>query len=135
MNTLAVLTLGDKPGTASLSIFFGILSISAFTQRSNSSENQLSDWDVKGEAYRLQAQQYLKNVLQEAFCEPKKAKYKEILMCLLTMVTVSMFSGHWEQTECYLLDAERFIRCKGLTKTRKSRKVRLLHHSYAYHRM
>ncbi|KAF2660229.1 hypothetical protein K491DRAFT_589703 [Lophiostoma macrostomum CBS 122681] len=135
MHTFAVLTLGDSPGNASLSIFFGILAISAFSLRSTPSGDQPSTWDAKGGTYRLQAQQYLKLVLQEAFCNPKRAKYKDVLMCLLTMVTVSMFSGNWEQTECFLLDAESFIRYRGLTKPRKSRKVRLLHHSYAYHRL
>jgi len=46
-----------------------------------------------------------------------------------------MFVGNWDHTHRYLLDAERFIRRKGLTKLYKSRKVRLLHHSYTYLRL
>lgn len=46
-----------------------------------------------------------------------------------------MFGGQFKYAEACLLDAERFIRLKGLTKTRKSRKVRLLHHFYSYLRI
>lgn len=46
-----------------------------------------------------------------------------------------MTNGSWEQTDTYLLEAERIIRLLGLTKKKKSRKVRLLHHCYAYTRI
>lgn len=46
-----------------------------------------------------------------------------------------MTSGSWEQTDTYLLEAERIVRLRGLTKKDKSRKVRLLHHCYAYTRI
>lgn len=45
-----------------------------------------------------------------------------------------MFDGDWKQTECYLLETEKFIRLRGLHK-RKSRKRRLLHHCYAFMRL
>lgn len=46
-----------------------------------------------------------------------------------------MINGSWEQTDSYFLEAERVIRLRGLTKVEKSRKVRLLHHCYAYMRI
>lgn len=45
------------------------------------------------------------------------------------------FSGTIEKTRWYLLDAERLIRLRGLPKSNLSRKVRLLHHCYAYLRI
>ncbi|GME44320.1 hypothetical protein GTA08_BOTSDO13021 [Neofusicoccum parvum] len=73
-------------------------------------------------------------MLKTAYDCPKTAKYKSILMALLTMVHISMVSANQEQTECYFLETERFIRVKGLNR-KKSRKIRLLHHCYAYERM
>lgn len=46
-----------------------------------------------------------------------------------------MIDGSWEQTDTYLWEAERVIRLRGLTKLVKSRRVRLLHHCYAYIRI
>lgn len=46
-----------------------------------------------------------------------------------------MINGPWEQTDTCFLEAERVIRLRGLTKKQKSRKVRLLHHCYAYIRV
>lgn len=156
MNTLALLMLGDQPSHASLSIFHSIMAISAYSLRGSLSGDVRQCWNSKGDDHKLKAQLNLKLTLQDAFTTPKKAKYKDILMSLLTMVTVSvstrvtthrwehirpdsrfvqMFAGSWEQVECYLLDSERFIRANGLTKPRMSRKVRLLHHCYAYLRL
>jgi arginine metabolism regulation protein II len=70
----------------------------------------------------------------KAYDVPKVAKYKSILMALLTMVQVTMLSGNRSQSEYYFLEAEKFIRLRGL-KRRKSRKVRLLHHCYVFERI
>lgn len=48
---------------------------------------------------------------------------------------MQVFAGTWEHSELYLLEAEKFIRLKGLVKSRKSRKVRLLSHCYGYMRL
>jgi len=45
-----------------------------------------------------------------------------------------MFDESWEQTEYCLLEAEKFVRLKGLHR-HKSRKRRLLHHCYAFMRI
>jgi hypothetical protein len=50
------------------------------------------------------------------------------------MVQVSTFSRNRDQAEEYFLEAEKFIRLKGL-KHKKSRKVRLLHHCYIFKQM
>lgn len=41
-----------------------------------------------------------------------------------------LFTGETKNTPLYLYDADKFIRLKGLSKSFKSRKVRMLHHYY-----
>ncbi|KAJ9655260.1 hypothetical protein H2201_008845 [Coniosporium apollinis] len=91
-------------------------------------------WLEQGKAYKQQAREHVRLMLKTAYDVPKTAKYKSILMALLTMVQISMVSGNRDQTECYFLEAEKFIRLKGLNR-KKSRKVRLLHHCYAFERI
>lgn len=73
-------------------------------------------------------------MLRTAYDCPKTAKYKHVLMALLSMVQASIVVGSRDQADCYLIEAEKFIRMKGLNR-RKSRKVRLLHHCYVFERI
>ena len=130
---LAALALGEDLNHASLCAFFGTLAISALSLGGMS---QAESWLEKGQSYLQCAREHAKAMLATAYDVPKSAKYKSILMAILTMVQVSTFSGNRHQTEEYFLEAEKFIRMKGLNrKRRKSRKVRLLHHCYVFERM
>lgn len=128
---LAALALGDDMSDASLCAFYGTLAISAFSL-GGVSRSQI--WSEKAVAFNQQAQYYAKSMLMSAYDIPKVAKYKSILMALLTMVQVTMFSGNRSQSEYYFVEAEKFIRLRGLRR-RKSRKVRLLHHCYVFERI
>jgi arginine metabolism regulation protein II len=128
---LAALTLGEKMDDANLAAFNGILAISA---SSLGNVHHSDSWLEKGRAYKQKAREYTRMMLKTAYEVPKVAKYKSILMALLTMVQLFTFSGSQEKTECYFLEAEMFIRLRGLNR-KKSRKVRLLHHCYAYERI
>ena len=130
-NCLAALALGEELSHASLCAFYGTLAISAF---SLGGVTQSETWLDQGNSYLQQAQEYATRMLMAAYDTPKPAKYKSILMAILTMVQVSNFCGNRNQAEGYFLEAEKFIRLKGL-KRRKSRKVRLLHHCYVFERM
>ncbi|KAJ4354468.1 uncharacterized protein N0V89_006205 [Didymosphaeria variabile] len=130
-NCLAALTLGESIDCASLCLFYGILAISAFSMAGLS---QSSIWLDQARRYKQQAREFGKSMLKSAYNIPKRAKYKSILMALLTLVQVSMVTGNRDQTECYFLEAEKFIRLRGLNR-KKSRKVRLLHHCYAFERI
>lgn len=130
-NCLAALTLGENMDHASLCAFYGTLAISAF---SLSGVSQSPVWLEQGKRYKCQARDYATEMLKTAYDTPKTAKYKSILMALLTLVQLFMVTGDRLQTECAFLEAEKFIRVKGLNR-RKSRKVRLLHHCYAFERM
>lgn len=129
-NCLAALTLGEPVDHATLCTFYGILAIGAFSLGSISQSQSFL-----GQAYacKQQAREHVRLMLTTAYDIPKATKYKSILMALITMAQVSLFSGSRGQSECYLLETEKFIRMKGLSR-RKSRKVRLLHHCYAYMR-
>jgi hypothetical protein len=128
---LAALALGDDMSDASLCAFYGTLAVSAFSQGGVS---RSQTWSEKAIIYNQQAQHHAKLMLMTAYDVPKVAKYKSILMALLTMVQVTLFSGNRSQSEYYFLEAEKFIRLRGL-KRKKSRKVRLLHHCYVFERI
>ncbi|OJD36538.1 c6 transcription factor [Diplodia corticola] len=135
MTTLAEITMGYRANHARASVFYGVMSISAFNLSASSTGTARAHWDGVASSYKRQAHESLKASLGHELSAQKKAKYKEMLMAILSMVTISVFSGAVENTRAYLLDAERLIRLRGLTKPRISRKVRLLHHCYAYIRL
>lgn len=128
---LAALALGEDLNHASLCAFYGTLSISAF---SFGGVSRSQSWLEQGRTYLRHAQDHAKMMLMTAYDNPKPAKYKSTLMAILTMVQLSNFCGNRSQAEGYFLEAEKFIRMKGL-KRKKSRKVRLLHHCYVFERL
>ncbi|KAF5649062.1 ARG81-like transcription factor [Fusarium tjaetaba] len=128
---LAALTLGEKMDHASLCAFYGTLSISAF---SLGGIHGSTKWLDQGTAYYQKAHFHVCLMLKTAYDIPKTAKYKSILMALLTMVQIAILSGNRDEAEYFFLETEKFIRTKGLNR-RKSRKVRLLHHCYVFERL
>ncbi|KAF3044877.1 hypothetical protein E8E11_007934 [Didymella keratinophila] len=128
---LAALTLGESLNHASLCAFYATMSISAF---SLGGATQSTTWVEQGNAYLNIAREHVRVMLRTAYDYPKLAKYKHILIALLSMVQVALVIGNRDQAECYFIEAEKFIRVKGLNR-KKSRKVRLLHHCYVFERM
>lgn len=128
---LAAMTLGESMDHAGLCAFFGMLAISASSLGVVSGSER---WFAQSEACRDQARGHARLMLRTAYDVPKTAKYKSILMGLLTMIQISSVAGDSEERERYFLETEKFIRVKGLNR-RKSRKVRLLHHCYVFERM
>lgn len=128
---LAAMAMGEQIDHASLCTFYGTLALSALSM-SGITKSQM--WLEEGKMYKDRARHHVRIMLQTAYNVPKTAKYKCILMALHTMVQVSLFNANPDQTECYFLEAEKFIRLRGLMR-RKSRKVRLLHHCYVFERL
>lgn len=95
--TLGSITMGDAPGHASLAIFYAMLAISAFCLRGESSGNAGSFWSSKGMEFKAKAQQHLAQMLRDICKGPKRSKYKQVLMALMTMATatVSMNLSSW----------------------------------------
>lgn len=128
---LAALTLGESLNHASLCAFYATMSISAF---SLGGKTKTPTWVEQGDTYLNIAREHVRLMLRTAYDHPKPAKYKHILIALLSMVQVALVIGKRDQAECYFIEAEKFIRVKGLSR-KKSRKVRLLHHCYVFERM
>ncbi|RAL04520.1 Zn(II)2Cys6 transcription factor [Aspergillus ibericus CBS 121593] len=135
METLALLTMGELANNTRMSIFYAILAISAFTQRLSTARSATEYWQRQAETFAVEAQNHLKRALHDASSSVKKTKYKDVLIALLCMNTVSAYQGSPERVRRCLLDCENWIQFRGLPKTRKSRKVRLLHHCYVYLRI
>ncbi|PYI00444.1 C6 transcription factor [Aspergillus sclerotiicarbonarius CBS 121057] len=135
METLALLNMGELANNTRMSIFYAILATSAFTHRLSTTRSATEYWQRQAETFAVEAQNYLKRALHDASSSVKKAKYKDVLIALLCMNTVSAYQGSPERVRRCLLDCENWIQFRGLPKTRKSRKVRLLHHCYVYLRI
>ncbi|GKZ61783.1 hypothetical protein AnigIFM49718_008509 [Aspergillus niger] len=90
METLALLTMGELANNTRMSIFYAILATSAFTQRLSSLTRSASQyWQRQAETFAIEAQNYLKRALHDASSSVKKVKYKDVLIALLCMNTVS----------------------------------------------
>jgi hypothetical protein len=53
-------------------------------------------------------------MLKTAYNTPKAAKYKYILMAIISMIQVSLCLSRWTGADYYFLEAEKFIRLRGL---------------------
>lgn len=130
------LTLLGDSNNAKTTVLFAVLAVSAFNLKHlQTAATGLDDWNTLAESFRERAKARLKSCLQEQGGKKKKAKYKEVLMALLSMVTVCVVSGQMQEARCYLLDAERFIYMQSLKKHKRSRKVNMLHSIYLYLRI
>ncbi|KAE8155026.1 fungal-specific transcription factor domain-containing protein [Aspergillus avenaceus] len=129
-NSLAALTLGEDLDDASLATFYGTLALGAI---SLGGLFHSDTWFAQANTYKSHAQHHAQSMLRTAYNVPKPSKYKSTMTALLTMLYVSLFSADRDHTESFFLETERFIRLRGLHR-KKSRKVRLLHHCYAFER-
>lgn len=93
MITLTALMIGNTVDEASLSNFYGILTISALDLYH---KFKAQKWKLQAECLRQFVASHIETVLQHALDLPKRFKYKSSLMALLTMVqiTVSVVSGY-----------------------------------------
>lgn len=130
-STLAALTLGERIDHASLGAFYGTLAISALSLGGIFNSGR---WQEEGQSYVKMATDQTQQMLNAAYTVTKTAKYKSILIALLTMLQISILTNNRDQTEFYFLEVEKFIRLRGLRRN-KSRKVRLLHHCYSFERL
>ncbi|KAI2816201.1 transcriptional regulator family: Fungal Specific TF [Aspergillus niger] len=85
-------------------------------------------------AYHL-AKDHMQMSLKHETQEPKKAKYKDQLMAICALTEFAILSSQQQDARCYMIDAERLLRLRGLPKQRISQKARLLHHTYTWLRI
>ncbi|GKZ45910.1 hypothetical protein AbraIFM66951_008780 [Aspergillus brasiliensis] len=85
-------------------------------------------------AYHL-AKDHMQMSLKHETQEPKKAKYKDQLMAICALTEFAILNSQQQDARCYMIDAERLLRLRGLPKQRISQKARLLHHTYTWLRI
>ncbi|KAI9373283.1 fungal-specific transcription factor domain-containing protein [Aspergillus egyptiacus] len=139
LSTLGEIALTGNSSDAKVSLLFAILAISAFRMNILQSPQHgatVQDWYSLGKTYRERATKRLQKTLRGLSAGyPKKEKYKNILMPLLSMVTICVVSGEMRNAAHYLSDIEQIITIYGIPKPQKSRKVKMLHSIYLYLRV
>ncbi|KAL3477796.1 fungal-specific transcription factor domain-containing protein [Aspergillus californicus] len=137
--TLGEIALTGNSSDAKVSLLFAVLAISAFRMDNLQSHFQRSstqDWYALGKTYRERATKRLQKTLCHLSAGfAKKEKYKNILMPLLSMVTICVVTGQMRNAAHYLSDIEQIITLYGIPKAHKSRKVKMLHSIYLYLRV
>ncbi|KAH7348421.1 fungal-specific transcription factor domain-containing protein [Rhexocercosporidium sp. MPI-PUGE-AT-0058] len=138
MSALAELLVhGEAKSFAKMALFYALLSISAFHMSfaDQESEERVQHWKIKGAAHKKTAQKYLRSSLDKDLPKAMRGKYKEVLMSMLSMVTIGVFSGDMQDSQSYLAESESLIRNFGLPKPVKSLKISKLHHIFSYLRI
>ncbi|KAJ5194048.1 Protein of unknown function DUF3468 [Penicillium cf. griseofulvum] len=128
----------ERVSQAKLANLYGLLACSAIHLVLNPSTISTKPpeywWRVANHAY-LQAKDHMQTSLHSETQGLKKAKYKDQLMAVCILIQYTIMSGQQQHARCFMIDAERVLRLRGLSKTRISKKARLLHHVYTWLRI
>ncbi|KAH6886351.1 fungal-specific transcription factor domain-containing protein [Thelonectria olida] len=138
LSALSELSIFKNTKHAQTSLFYSVLAVSAFNWDNIHRARQKGTttyWRSVGEGFRRGAKRELEWTCETELAGEKSSKYKDILMAILTMVTISVVTGQQEEARSYLLNAELFIGLRGAPKVNKSRKVKLLHSIYLFLRV
>ncbi|KAI5460374.1 fungal-specific transcription factor domain-containing protein [Mariannaea sp. PMI_226] len=137
LSALSELSIFKKTKHAHTSLFYSVLAVSAFNW-DNIHRDQIDSttyWRNVGQGFWHAAKKELELTCETELSGEKSSKYKDILMAVLTMVTISVVTAQQEEARSYLLHAEMFISLRGIPKANKSRKVKLLHSIYLFLRV
>ncbi|KAM5379640.1 hypothetical protein ACJZ2D_003834 [Fusarium nematophilum] len=134
---LSELSIFKKAKHANTSLFYSILAVSAFNWDNIHCDEKGSStfWRSVGEGFRRRARRELEWTCETELVGEASSKYKDILIAVLTMVTISVVTGQQQEARSFLLNAEVFICLRGIPKVEKSRKVKLLHSIYLFLRV
>ncbi|TVY41544.1 Arginine metabolism regulation protein II, partial [Lachnellula subtilissima] len=138
MGALAELMVyGEASSSAKMALFYALLSVSSFHVglAEKSSLERSHYWYEKGISHKAKSEVYLRSSLDQTLPKSSRGKYKEVLMSLLSMVTIGVFSGNMEDSNRYLAESEKLIRNQGLSKPVKSQKVSKLHRIFSFLRI
>ncbi|KAE8164926.1 fungal-specific transcription factor domain-containing protein [Aspergillus tamarii] len=133
MSTYAELSIHQTASHTRLSLFYSLLAASCLHMFSRNPNTV--DLNRSSKGFTQLAKQHLEVALNEEVLGSRRAKYKELLMAVLSMAMLSIFHGENSNAQGFLVDAEYLIRIRGLPKSHKSLKVRSLHHVYTYIRI
>ncbi|KKF95609.1 Arginine metabolism regulation protein II [Ceratocystis platani] len=137
LSAFSELAVFKKINHAHAALFYAILAVSAFNwdNLNRSYKSKSTYWRCVGGEFWRCAKRQLELSGEAEFFGESKAKYKDILMSMLTMVTIAVITGQQDESRSFLLSAELFISVRGISKAIKSRKVKLLHCIYLYLRI
>ncbi|KAL2834134.1 hypothetical protein BJY01DRAFT_84314 [Aspergillus pseudoustus] len=133
MSTFAELSIHRSTSHTRLSLLYSLLAASCLHKYARNLPT--GDLDISAKRFKETAKQHLEIALNKEVLGPGRAKYKEILVAVLSMVMLSIFNGENSSAQAFLVDAEYLIRTRGLPKLHKSLKVRSLHHVYTFLRI
>jgi arginine metabolism regulation protein II len=85
--TLASLAMGERVDHANLTVFYGILTVSALDLDASSSGGR---WKVEASNLERKAQEHFAAALEHAFDQPKPFKYKSVVIAILVMVQIAV---------------------------------------------
>lgn len=139
VQTLADITyLNRRVKHANVANLYGLLACSAYFLASNPCSPVVSNatyWSDLANKAGIKAKEHVQKSLQYELASGDKAKYKDQLMALMSNLSYSLSTGQQKDTRCYMVDAERLVRLRGLAKRHISRRARLLHHMYTWIRI
>ncbi|CAG7935792.1 unnamed protein product [Penicillium salamii] len=128
----------EKITHARMANLYGLLACSAIHLVLNPSASSSKPpeywWQVASHAYQ-EAKDHMQTSLNTETQGLKKAKYKDQLMAACILIQYTIMSGQQQHARCFMIDAERLLRLRGLSKTKISKKARLLHHVYTWLRI
>ncbi|KAJ6076160.1 hypothetical protein N7499_008141 [Penicillium canescens] len=134
VTTMGELTIKGPIKHVRLALLNAVLSTSAFHLGNNTACQ--GNWKASGEMYLRRAQCHFQKCMEETcLSTTKMSKYKEILMAILSLSNAFMFKGDSDKRRAYLIQTEKFIRIRGLSRPKLSSKKRALHHCYAFMRI
>ncbi|KAK5936539.1 hypothetical protein PMZ80_011226 [Knufia obscura] len=139
VQTLAdIMYLGRAVKHANAANLYSLLACSAYHIAMNPSGSDITNamyWNDIAFRAGQRAKEHLQKSLQTELQGPNKAKYKDQLMALMSTLTYSIIAGNQRDARCYMIDAERLLRVRGLAKRQISRRARILHHMYTWARI
>ncbi|KIW45638.1 uncharacterized protein PV06_04011 [Exophiala oligosperma] len=136
LKTFGELVIWKCPNHFQIALFYAVLALSSFhLDRTTAKAKEKGYWWTVGNSHYSQAASELRKGLDGGHDRATKVKYKDVLMAILTMVTVCITSGNMEDARSYLLRAQDIVRRRGLPKANKSRKVRTLHSTFVFLRV
>ncbi|KAK9364929.1 fungal-specific transcription factor domain-containing protein [Lipomyces kononenkoae] len=130
LSALSELKIFKKTTHAKSSLLYSILAVSAFNWDNISLEekNSTTYWWTVGEKFYCMAKEELEWTCESELDGDGKSKYKDMLMAILTMVTVSLLMADMKKLGHFCS----MLKCLSFS---ESRKVKLLHYIYLYLRV
>lgn len=95
MSTFAELSIYQAASHTRLSLFYSLLAASCLHMYAR--DQSAVEVDVSGKRFKEMAKQHLESALNEEVLGSKRAKYKEILMAVLSMVMLSVCFPHCDR--------------------------------------